>query len=628
MVDTGNATANRPRKTTFLNTNSEPPDTYHTELRRRPPFVKLLIGLVVVLLLGFGLFQGCSRLSPPATPSPEATSTAVTPRPTVEQTAVAASSATASPTPSPTPTVASSDKRWAFVLLGYGGGNHDGANLTDSIMVAIVDPAKKTMTLLSIPRDSWVPMLFDGKNAVYGKVNEAYAQTKDDYLHPERLPRYKGGNGAGNFVKDTLSSLIGIPIDNYMALDFVGFREMIDAVGGIDVEVPDSFSAAYPANDDPSVDASWITVTFTKGKEHMNGERAMQFARAREAIDNLSEGTDFARSRRQRIILEAFKSQLLQPGGLIHLPQILAIASQHLDTDYAIQDVGQIGQLIMSWKDMTIYQTALSNSNYLNDDTGPGGAYVLVPGTPDSSWSQIRAFVRRLWQDPATGVAMAGTRISVVNCTAQPGVAEKVTGTLRQLGYIVGPPTTGTPKAESQLIDQSNGNASLVIDQLETDLGATFPQASEASGSQTGGLVLEIGWNDVRLADLTVPVDQSAPSSAYGIQGSGAWSPATATPEPQHRATEVPATPTQTEATPTVSPTGTPLPEETATETATSEPGATAAPTENPAATATPAPTATSEGQPNTATPAATEAAPPATESATATVQETATSTQ
>lgn len=602
--------------------NMESGDTFHRQDRKRPPFVRLLVGLVVVLLVGFGLYQGCSLTAPTATPSPtpEGELGIATSYPTTEGTAAPPSVTATSATASPTPTKAPSDERWAFVLLGYGGGNHEGGYLTDSIMVVIADPSRKTMTLLSIPRDSWVPLLFDGENATYGKVNEAYAQVKETGLHPERLPRYKGDNGAGNFVKDTLSQLLGIPIDNYLALDFAGFREMIDAVGGIEVEVPDSFSALYPANDDPSIDASWMTVTFAKGKEHMDGERAIQFARAREAIDNPSEGTDFARSRRQRIILEAFKSQLFQPGGLIHLPQILAISAQHLDTDYAIQDVGQLGQFIMSWKDVRFYQTALSLSNYLGEDTGPGGAYVLVPGTPANSWGQIRAFARRLWQDPATGVALAGTRITVVNNTAQPGVAEQLSETLARLGYRVTEPLTGSPQADSRLVDRSGGKAALVVEQLRKDLGTDFQQVSEPAQSIDNELVLELGWNDVRLADLVVTEDEAAPSSAVGIQGAGVWLPAVATPESP--ATETPGQSTESESTPSPLPTETALPEDSTTATGTPESSPTVLPTETVVESATPTSTASPAEQATTVTPTETGAWPlatPTSESTTAT---------
>src|SRR5205823_4319523 len=174
-------------------------------------------------------------------------------------------------------------------------------------------------TLVSIPRDSWVPLLFDGRQAVYEKVNTAYAFAKDPSLYPSRLDKYAGDQGAGTFAMDTIARLLGVPIRYYLGLDFAGFRQMINAVGGVDVAVPASFTSRYPTNDNPAVDPSWTVVRFNRGQQHLTGERAIEYARAREVIDNVDEASDFARSQRQRRIIEAFKARLFQPGGIIHL---------------------------------------------------------------------------------------------------------------------------------------------------------------------------------------------------------------------------------------------------------------------------------------------------------------------
>ena len=68
---------------------------------------------------------------------------------------------------------------------------------------------------------------------------------------------------------------------------------MIDAVGGIEVEIPNSFSATYPRHDDPRIDPGWVTISFTAGKEKMDGDRAIQYAE-HAAVDNWQEGNDFA----------------------------------------------------------------------------------------------------------------------------------------------------------------------------------------------------------------------------------------------------------------------------------------------------------------------------------------------
>src|SRR5690242_2631646 len=116
-----------------------------------------------------------ARGVPTSTPSPVAVAQV---NPQAVATSVPEATSATPRTPVPLPTTSVGDTRFAFVLLGYGGGGHDGAYLTDSIMVTIVDPEKKTLTLLSLPRDSWVPLQFDGKSSVYNKLNTAYAFAK------------------------------------------------------------------------------------------------------------------------------------------------------------------------------------------------------------------------------------------------------------------------------------------------------------------------------------------------------------------------------------------------------------------------------------------------------------------
>lgn len=452
-----------------------------------------------------------------------------------ETRSVVDSAATAVPSALAVPTAPADTGRYAFLLMGYGGGNHDGAYLTDSLMVVIVDPAQKTLTLLSLPRDAWVPLTFDGKTSEYNKINTAYAFAQDPTVAPDRLARYTGDQGPGTFASDSVSRLLGIPITYYVGLDFQGFRQMIDAVGGIDVDVPASFAARYPANDDPSIDASWTTVRFQAGMQHLNGEQAIEYARARETIDNSDEGTDFARSRRQRLIIEAFKTRIFQPDGLVHLPQLLAIASQHVDTNYRVPDVAKLSQLALEWKSMTIYQTALTTDNYLEDATGPDGTYLVVPGSPDHSWAQVRAFCRALWKDPAAGVAMANTTIVVENDTGVTGLAGRVSDALLRLGYQVGDPVSGSPRAQSQVVDSTGGKAAPLVQAIGQNLGLAnlASVAATAADGPSNQIVLELGADAANLNPV-VAADKQAPFSDVGVVKFGVWpyTPPLPTPSP------------------------------------------------------------------------------------------------
>ncbi len=480
-------------------------------------------------------------VAPAPTPTPSRSE--ATPKVGAEVISVAAPSPASSATPvvATVPTSVPADPRYAFLLMGYGGAGHDGAYLTDSLMVVIVDPEGRSLVLLSLPRDSWVPLLFDGRTAVYNKINTAYAFAQDPTLYPERLARYTGRQGPGTFAADTVSRILGIPVSYYLGLDFAGFRQMIDTIGGIDVDVPASFTARYPANDDPSIDPSWTVVRFTKGMQHLNGERAIQFARARETLDNVDEGSDFARSRRQRLIMEAFKRRLFEPGGLIHLPQLIGIAASHVDTNYAIPDVARLTQLVLSWQDVKIYQAALTEQNYLAEATGPDGAFVLVPSSPSHTWGQVRAFARHLWQDPARAVAMAQTRVVVENDTGVAGSATRLSEVLADLGYVVGSPTTGSRHEQTRLVDRTNHQAGAPLAQLlAKDLGMADLAVTTDLPGEEDEVVLQLGVDGLAILENLPRDDQVAPSGVVGIERIGVWTPDTgetavsATETPRH----------------------------------------------------------------------------------------------
>ncbi|MFI5269109.1 MAG: LCP family protein, partial [Chloroflexota bacterium] len=109
--------------------------------------------------------------------------------------------------------------------------------------------------------------------------------------------------------------------------DFQGFRQLIDALGGVDVDAPRAFSAQYPVNDNPDVDARWKVIHFNAGPQHMDGERALEYARARYA-DNPQEASDFARAARQQLLIAAVRHKVASPGGVLRfVPMVNAAAA-------------------------------------------------------------------------------------------------------------------------------------------------------------------------------------------------------------------------------------------------------------------------------------------------------------
>src|SRR5438128_5579749 len=191
--------------------------------------------------------------------------------------------------------------RIIHLVMGYVGSGHDVAYLTDSMVVMSLLPSSHHTTLISVPRDLWV-QIPEGSGQ-YNKINYAYTYGSNN-----------GANavGGGTAAVQKVSAVTGLDVKYWLTINFQGFRDFINAIGGIDVYVPDSFTAKYPANDDPIINPNWITVHFSKGMHHMDGETAIRYARARYVLDNPAEGSDFARSARQQIMMKAALTKVKQ----------------------------------------------------------------------------------------------------------------------------------------------------------------------------------------------------------------------------------------------------------------------------------------------------------------------------
>ncbi len=214
-----------------------------------------------------------------------------------------------------------------FLLLGTGGEKHDGGNLTDSIIVASLDIDKQIVTMLSIPRDYYI------KDDIVGnsKINEVYYYAKKHYDDNSE----KGVE----HLKTKIEQLMGIDIHYWIKIDFKGFTEMIDAIGGIDVDVKeDIFDPYYPK------DGTYEYEPFSiqKGYQHLNGETALKYARSRKTT------SDFDRADRQQQILYAVKDQALKTNVIFSrqkVENILQVLKNNLETNITIKEILTLGSL-------------------------------------------------------------------------------------------------------------------------------------------------------------------------------------------------------------------------------------------------------------------------------------------
>ena len=188
-----------------------------------------------------------------------------------------------------------------------------------------------------------------------------------------------GHTDAGGVMADAaLSNLLGIPIDYFVGLDFTAFQQAVNAVGGINIDVPVGFTDnQYPAC--AAATCPYETIHFNAGEQHMNGAAALEYARSRHG--NNGQGSDFARSARQQQIVDALKQQVLSIGGIGDLPSLLQALGNNVDTNMTIDDAEAIYDLVEGVNSASILHVSLDDSNFLYEcgyPTNCGADYLFA----------------------------------------------------------------------------------------------------------------------------------------------------------------------------------------------------------------------------------------------------------
>jgi LCP family protein required for cell wall assembly len=274
--------------------------------------------------------------------------------------------------------------RFNLLVLGYGGKGHDGQNLTDSILLYSISLDGGPASQISVPRDLWIESPVG--SGAYRKVNSAYATALATGSSPRR---------AAGVAAKSIGAALGVPVHGWLTVDFDGFRDLVDALGGVEVDVQRSFTARYPRNDDPSVDYRWTTVKFQKGKQKMDGETAIRYARARYSA-NPVEGSDFGRAARQQRLVAAIKARLLSPAGVVRGFAVAGAVEDDVRTNMSVGDLARIFRRRVD-PDRNV---VLSENNVLVASTSSDGQYILLPQGQD--WDALRRFVRSSLEGAST----------------------------------------------------------------------------------------------------------------------------------------------------------------------------------------------------------------------------------
>lgn len=321
------------------------------------------------------------------------------------------------------------EKRVNILILGVGGGNHDGPNLTDTIIFASIDPETKKVTLVSLPRDLWVPDLGAKINTVY-----TFAEEKEQ------------GKGL-SVTKALIAKTLNQQIDYAVKIDFRGFEKMVDMIGGLKIDVENTFDDyEYPLSGkeaDPcgltedriaslsaeiasgsasvvdSFPCRYEHLHFEEGSLTMEGETALKYVRSRHGTGK--EGSDFARSKRQEKVITAFKDKVLSAETLLNPVKVVSIVQTlegSIETDIKENEYDDFVKLAQKMKGAKVTSAIVDTGDSSEDRYGLlenppirseyGNQWVLSPRIGNGEFSELQEYVACMIEGSSCSVGQAG----------------------------------------------------------------------------------------------------------------------------------------------------------------------------------------------------------------------------
>ncbi len=346
------------------------------------------------------------------------------------------------------------DGRVNILVMGIGGQGHEAPNLSDTMMVMSIDPKTKDTAMLSIPRDLYVKIPATGKyQAQYGKINAA-----NSYGGPE-------------LARKVVQNVIGVPIHYYTVIDFSGFKQAIDAVGGVDINVPKAlYDPEFPCDNG----RGYCPLSIKAGQQHMNGTVALRYARCRHGVC----GGDFGRAARQQEVLIALRQKALQISTLtnpVKLTGLIDSVGNHVKTDLQLAEIKKLAELAKAIDTTKITNKVLDTGkpdSLLVDGSGliAGAGSIELPKAGNFDYSDIQDFVKNIFIDHY--ITDENARLEVQNGSGQTGVAAAVVTSLKAAHYNVLDPTNAAVHYDKTVIyDYTNGKKPYTINYLERRFG-------------------------------------------------------------------------------------------------------------------------------------------------------------
>jgi polyisoprenyl-teichoic acid--peptidoglycan teichoic acid transferase len=386
------------------------------------------------------------------------------------------------------------DGRVNILLLGRGGEGHEGADLTDTIILVSVDPIAKEAALVSIPRDLYVTVSGSGSM----KVNAVFATGKSAaisrYTRQNSETKKQAEEAGFKMLETTLEKTLGVPIHYHAMIDFTGFEQAVNTVGGIDVNAP---SAVY--------EKLWIknrnyVLDVKPGWQHMDGFKALAYSRSRYT----SARGDFDRSERQRLIIVALKEKIFTLGTFGNpnkISQLIDNFGSHVQTNFSVQDLQRLYDLSKDITGNKISSIGLADppNNYIKT-ANIGGASVVIPSAGVGNYKEIQSYLRNVLKD--SYIKNENASVIVLNGTQKAGIATEKGDELKSFGYNVVKVDNAPTKNYSKtvIVDLRNGSKRYTRNYLEKRFGvsATGSLPDSSIQSENADFVIIIGNDQIK----------------------------------------------------------------------------------------------------------------------------------
>lgn len=378
------------------------------------------------------------------------------------------------------------DGRVNILLLGRGGEGHDGADLTDTIIIASIDPVNKKAALVSIPRDLWVSGKYNES-----KINAVFAFAKNAALS-DGISKDEAEKKGIIAIENVVEDVTGINLHYYAMIDFDGFEKAVNTLGGVTINVPEELrdsSMAWQNNKNP--------VLAKAGIQKMDGKQALMYVRSRHG----SARGDFDRAERQRLFLMALKNGVLSAGTYsnpVKVSRLMNDFGSHTKTDFSLNDLMRLYSLSGGISGFDSIGFVDAPHDYLT--TGMySGQSIVKPKAGTFAYDEIRTYLRGALPDGY--IVKEKAPIIMLNGTSTVGVATQKADELKSYAYNV-TSVENAPTADytKTVLVNLGGNHKFTQNYLEKRFGVTatkkLPAGIVLPEGKPNGFVIIIGQDE------------------------------------------------------------------------------------------------------------------------------------